>query len=253
MKIIVFFLALLLSNAQNIGLPEEMVRIAKSQLGKPYQGNTLDIGEVESLVIRDDVFDCVTLVEHVFSTALAHFYYTPEAKDSFLLKLRYRNGEISGYESRLHYFTEWLLQAEKNGYGRNVSKELGGVIRDKKINFMSEHAALYPSIMTEAQMDIISQIEKNVSAQKVYFIPKKDIGKVEKNLKGGDILAFTTKTKGLDVFHTGIAVETNGNIHLLHASSKAQKVVISDESLQNWMENQKNCDGVVVFRAGSSF
>ena len=66
-------------------------------------------------------------------------------------------------------------------------------------------------------------------------------------IKEGDIIAITTSTKGLDVSHVGIAVKVDGEIHLMHASSKEGKVVIDKHSLQEYVRRNR-ATGIRVVR-----
>ena len=95
-------------------LPTE---VAKMFIGTPYQGGTLDRDSEERVVVRFDSLDCTTFVETI--TALTHcinngdnsFYnFTNE-----LEKIRYRNGVCNGYASRLHYFSQWILNKQEMG------------------------------------------------------------------------------------------------------------------------------------------
>ena len=74
-----------------------MLRIGKSYLGTKYVANTLDQDGEESLVIRTDAVDCLTFVEYTLAQALGSSF-----ADN-LQKIRYRDGIINGYPSRLHY------------------------------------------------------------------------------------------------------------------------------------------------------
>jgi hypothetical protein len=67
-------------------------------------------------------------------------------------------------------------------------------------------------------------------------------------IKNGDIIAITTKIKGLDISHTGFAVWKNKDLHLLHASQDAGKVVISRKNLSQYLLDNKNQSGIMVLR-----
>jgi len=54
-------------------------------------------------------------------------------------------------------------------------------------------------------------------------------------IEEGDIIDFATNIDGLDVTHTGIAIEKNKKIHLLHASSSGS-VVISKKPLYKFAQ-----------------
>ncbi|HRI60994.1 MAG TPA: DUF1460 domain-containing protein, partial [Saprospiraceae bacterium] len=92
--------------------------IARSFLGTPYVTGTLDVNETEHLVVNLRQLDCWTLVENSIAIAL-----TPEGDFpsylAHLQELRYWGGTLDGYGSRIHYFSGWLLQAEKSGLLRD--------------------------------------------------------------------------------------------------------------------------------------
>lgn len=229
-------------------LREIIVTEAARYIDKPYLAHPLGTKNDEVLVAREDSFDCVTFIETIMSHALATVAGRPDQSDSFLIKLRYRDGRIQGYESRIHYFSEWLFQAEKNGYGKNISESLRGTTRQKKINFMSEHPALYPKLNKENSIFAIRASENTLSKRPTYYIPKQSIKFVENQLLPGDILAFTTHKAGLDIIHTAIVFKVTSHAYMIHASSKECKVEVSKQSVSQWINQNKSCDGMIVFR-----
>ncbi|WP_373397222.1 N-acetylmuramoyl-L-alanine amidase-like domain-containing protein [Algoriphagus halophilus] len=71
---------------------------------------------------------------------------------------------------------------------------------------------------------------------------------MEKEIQSGDLIAITTSMSNLDVVHTGFAIEKNGRIHLLHASSKNQEVEISEKPLSDYLAGNKSQSGIMVAR-----
>ena len=222
--------------------------IAKSFLGKPYTAATLE-GTSEKLVCNLREFDCYTLVENVVALTLLKY----EGKTSYeeykkmLQNLRYRNGKIEGYASRIHYFVEWIAQAEKRGIIENMTKQWGKAYH-KDINFMSSHRNLYKSLADEASFQTIQATENTISNYSFYEIPKSDFSKVESKIKDGDIIVFTSTVNGLDVNHEGFAIRQNGKLHLLHASLDQKKVIISTETLEEYLHKIKKHQGIIVLR-----
>ena len=49
--------------------------------------------------------------------------------------IRYRNGVLDGYPSRLHYFTDWIRNNEQKGLVRDITSELGGTEHKKVYQF----------------------------------------------------------------------------------------------------------------------
>ncbi|MGB5378483.1 N-acetylmuramoyl-L-alanine amidase-like domain-containing protein [Muriicola sp.] len=228
----------------------ELVAIGKTFLGTPYVAKTLEVGQEESLVITLEGLDCTTYVENVLAFGLVKQLQDPSF-NSFvqsLEKIRYRDGKLNGYGSRLHYFTEWISDNEKKGLVQNITASLGGEEVDKTLNFMSVHRDLYPYLADDTSFEQILETEKKLKQQPLCVVSQDMLAKNEDILQSGDIIALATSIDGLDVTHTGFAIRTtNGRIHLLHASSSGV-VEISKLPLVDYLKKIKNNTGVVVAR-----
>jgi hypothetical protein len=230
-------------------IDETILQIGQTFLGLPYEGGTLE-GPVEKLICKLDAFDCYTFVENVMAISLAKHSKQPTFENymRILQDLRYRNSKIDGYGSRIHYFTDWAKTAETNHYLKDLSPILG-VKMDNPINFMSQHRNLYPSFAKDDKIlaDIVL-MEKNLAKKVIYHIKKEDFSTYEPAIKTGDIIAFTSTVPGLDVNHEGFAVRKNGKLYLMHASIEKKKVIISEETLQQYLMRIKKHAGVMVLR-----
>jgi hypothetical protein len=162
--------------------------------------------------------------------------------------LRYRNNKIEGYASRLHYFTEWVRQAEKNGWIKDITLEIGGEITTKEVHFMSENQKLYPKITNEKTLETIVKNENEINKKPLSQINKAKVAAIESQIKEGDLIAMTSTIKNMDCNHVGMAILQNGRIHLLHASSSLKKVVISEKPLAEYLEGNKKDTGIMVLR-----
>ena len=154
--------------------------------------------------------------------------------------LRYRDGITAGYPSRLHYTTEWLLQAQDNGFLREVTAELGGTPLHQEFSFMSSHRDNYPRLREEDwALKLIRRAEERLDTAAAYFsIPSKKIPEIEDNIEDGDIICFLSTTPGLDITHTGIACRgKDGSLHFIHASMKEGKVVLERKTLAEYARN----------------
>ena len=226
---------------------ERFVFIAKQFLGKPYVSGSLESDEPEHLVTKLDGFDCSTLVESCLALANTQKPDFEEYKKA-LLQIRYREGKLNGYGSRLHYLSEWLVDNQKKNYINLESKNLSGQPYLFTLNFMSSHWQLYPSANTpEIKKEILAS-EKKMQQYKLYYLPKSNLKPALSKIQEGDIIAITTSKKGLDCSHQGIAVLQNGNLHLLHASSEKKKVIISNEDLLSYLNRVKSHSGIMVAR-----
>ncbi len=228
-----------------------IVAIGKTFTGIPYVAKTLEIGETESLVINLQGLDCTTYVENVlaFSTLLRDGKADFDSFTKTLKTIRYKNGSLDGYASRLHYFSEWIANNESKGLLKDITSEIGGTEITKDINFMSEHRDLYPFLKDDSNFEKIKASENYLNNQSICVLPQDQIAANEHLIQTGDIIALTTSIKGLDITHTGIATrEKDGRIHLLHASTGSMEVEVSKLPLAEYLKKIKNNTGIMVAR-----
>jgi len=234
-------------------LGKTMVAIGKTFLGTPYIAKTLEIGETESLVVNLHGLDCTTFVENVlvFSLLLKNEQSSFVDFAKTIETIRYKDGKLDGYASRLHYFSEWIANNESKGLLTDITKEIGGKEITKPINFMSTHRDLYPFLSDDSNFEKIKASENYLNDQAICILAQEDILGNEHLIKSGDIIALTTSIKGLDITHTGIATrEKDGRIHLLHASTVGE-VVVSKLPLIDYLKKVKNNTGIMVARVSS--
>lgn len=219
-------------------------------LNKPYKEKTLENQDKEKLVFNLSAFDCTTFVETVIALAQCaeSGNFSPTQFKRYLKSIRYRQGKIQGYSSRLHYFTGWLRDNEKMRILKDESKKLGGTPQRKKINFMTVHQEMYPALKNKTQLAKVAITEKNLSRRVFHVIGTDKISAQKTNIQDGNIIAFTTNEKGLDVAHVGFAIRQGKNLHLLHASKKEKRVVISEKTLAAYLKSNKQFTGIIVAR-----
>ena len=237
-------------SVENDLIGEELVAIGKTFIGIPYVAKTLEVGEEESLVITLEGLDCTTFVENVLAFSLVK--EKPEQNfDSFvktLEKIRYRDGKLNGYGSRLHYFTEWISDNEEKGMIQNITASLGGTEVDKKLDFMSGHRDLYPHLKDDKSFQQIQETEKKLQQHPICILSQEMLALNEDQIQSGDIIALATSIEGLDVTHTGFAIRADdGRIHLLHASSSGA-VEISALPLVDYLKKIEKNTGVIIAR-----
>jgi Protein of unknown function (DUF1460) len=229
---------------------QTILAVAKSFVGTPYIAHTLEGNDSEQLICNLSGLDCVTFVESVLS--LSHCIETgkptTQAYKQYLQSLRYRNNAVNGYSSRIHYFSDWLLENQKNGKLQLITQEIGGIPYSKTINFMSAHRQLYPALSNESVYQQIVAAEKNLNKQKLCYIPKTDLAKHIHQIKEGDLVCLTSSKTDLDIAHQGFAIKQDGKLYLLHASSDHKKVMVSDVSLLEYVNRNKSQSGVMVGR-----
>lgn len=227
-----------------------VIEIGRFFLGAPYQSGTLETPGREKLVINLAEFDCTTFVETVL--ALSGCTATGKLSPSEFWKkikfIRYRQGKIDGYVSRLHYFSDWIRDNEKKKVLKDISRDLKGRPGRKKINFMTSHRDLYAALNNNAVVDRMRQLENNLSRRTFHVISKSTINTVKTKIQNGDIIAFTADQEGLDIAHVGFAVRQGKSLRLMHASSKEGAVVISKKTLTAYLKSNKNFTGIIVAR-----
>ena len=231
----------------------EAIRIAgESLLGTSYEAGTLDVdANEEKLVLKLSGLDCVTFVENTLTFArqirLGDFDFETYKKQ--LTNIRYRNGEILDYTSRLHYFCDWIFENEKKGLVTNITKDIGGSEYSKDINFMTTHTDSYKQLKKHPELvNKMQEIESDINTRQYYYIPKVNIQKFYDSMQTGDIIATTTEISGLDVTHTGYIYKAEGMTLFMNASSIAKEVIITAGELKDYLMSIKKCTGIMIER-----
>lgn len=231
---------------------EVIVELGKSFLGTDYEAHTLEKGEKEELIINLTGLDCYTYMESLIALArciksgdTSFENYTKEIES-----LRYRNGVMGDYPTRLHYASDWLYDVAKRGFIKDITKEIGGEVFENNVNFMSTHPESYKFLKNNDEfVKAIAETEKEISAREYFYIPQDEIESIEDEIQEGDLLMFTTSIKGLDIAHNGIAVKMDdGRIHVMHAPQVGTKVQISDKPLPDYVKAVKKQNGLIVAR-----
>ncbi|MCK9311499.1 MAG: DUF1460 domain-containing protein [Bacteroidales bacterium] len=230
---------------------DRIISIAKFFLEKPYVASTLETAGTESLLVNLRELDCTTLVE----TVLALHNVLKETKPDFetykriLTSIRYRNGMIIGYPSRLHYTTDWLQDNQHKGFITLVLPSCTSDTLNLNLNFMSTHSPYYPALKNNpANIEEISKIEVLLSKKNLHYIPKQNLTGKFPDIHNGDIIAITTSIKGLDFSHLGFAYCHHDTVNLLHASFSFKKVIISTQSLKDYLSAIDKYTGIVIAR-----
>ena len=111
--------------------------------GIPYVAHTLEVNNQEQLVVNTRELDCTTLVETVTALTLCVKQEKRQWTDylDMLRTLRYRQGVLNGYTSRLHYFTDWILGKQQMGWVEEIQQPNPPFTAVQRIDvdFMSQH------------------------------------------------------------------------------------------------------------------
>ena len=238
-----------------VSLPKDSCRtlhFAKKMLGVPYVAGTLDGNEEEQLVVLVDSLDCTTFVETVLAFCIADKRGARdyEGFKKALTHVRYRDGVLNGYTSRLHYFSDWIRDNEQMGFVKECTSETTcSQPKELWLDFMTTHVDSYlPMKKNPELVQEMAAHEKNWQGTVVSYIPKEklNLSPEELKIKDGDVLAMVTNIKGLDIVHVGFAFWREGKLHLLHASSSAKKVI---EDPKTQYESSKNTKAHIGVRA----
>lgn len=231
---------------------------ARQLIGRPYVAYTLEVNDEEQLVVNLRQLDCTTLVETVCALTLT----AREGKHDFrsycrhLQQLRYRQGKINGYPSRLHYFSDWINDKVAMRLVREISSDKAPftAIQTLNLNYMSTHPQAYKALRQHPSMvKQIAEQEKRLTGRQYRFIPKTDKPDntlLKQFIHDGDILAITCSKPGLDIAHLGFAVWSKDGLHLLNASQLHKKVVEEPMTLWQYLAKHPSHTGIRVIRLG---
>jgi hypothetical protein len=229
---------------------------ANSFLGKPYVAHTLEVFDDERLIVNIREFDCTTLVENVTALTLCIYqrrYAFADYLDA-LRRLRYRDGLLDKYPSRLHYFSDWIENKQEMGLITEIQSPVPPFLSVQRlnINYMSKHASSYKALQAHPEYIIeIKQQEKMLTGKTYRYIPKKQIANaslLKKAVRSGDIIAITCNKPGLDIAHLGFAVWRKGQLHLLNASMIHHKVVDEPMTLYQYLRKHPSHTGIRIVR-----
>jgi hypothetical protein len=224
--------------------------LGRTFVGTTYTPATLELDGPERLIINLRELDCVTFIENVLAIVRIVRAGSPDY-DSFrreLVRIRYRDGVLSGYASRLHYFSEWIANNEAKGLVADVTPDIGGVQDTGAITFMTRHTDSYRQLSDAALVDEIRGIELTLSGRQRFYIPQDQIAAAARGIRDGDIIAATSTLEGLDIAHTGLALWVDGRLHLMHAPLVGSVVEISEVPLADRIRRIQAQDGIMVAR-----
>jgi hypothetical protein len=231
---------------------EVIIEIGKSFLGTDYVAHTLEQEGDEQLVINLSGLDCTTFLESslTFARCIKKGKTSFEDYQNELTFIRYRDGELDKYPSRLHYFSDWIYNNQQKGIVKDITKEIGGKEIKFNLYFMSENPKYYKQLQENPEfIPVIRSQEKEINSRQYYYIPENDIEKIESKILSGDLIALTTSDKGLDIGHVGLAIKMdNGRIHFLHAPLAGSKVQITETPLCDYVKKIKKHTGIIVLR-----
>ncbi len=224
--------------------------IGSSFIGTPYGAHTLEVPGPERLVVNLRELDCTTFVENTLALSRCARLGTPTfgAFQTQLQTIRYRDGVIHGYPSRLHYFIDWIGNNASKGIVRNITFDIGGVAVTKPIDFMTTHPEAYRQLAEQSNVEAMAEVEKRLSSHQYAVLPKQAIASAGQKIKSGDIIALATAMKGLDVSHVGFAIRSGNAVKFLHAPLSGGSVELSEHPLSEYVAGIAKATGIIVAR-----
>ena len=240
------------------GTSADVLSFARQFLGLPYVAHTLEIhakGQ-ERLVVNTREMDCTTLVENVLALTLCAKNNERSFNDfrKYLRQLRYRQGVINGYPSRLHYFTDWIEDNTKMGFVHEIQQDKSpfSALQIINVGYMSNHPQSYEALKAHPEfINIITAQEKKLNGRRYRYIPKnmvKNTKLMRKIVHDGDIIAITCSKPGLDIAHLGFAVWHRDGLHMLNASQIHHRVVEEPMTLDRYLKKHPKHTGIRIIR-----
>lgn len=234
-----------------------VARVGELALGSPYAFRRLDVyikeegeREQEPLSLSLTHFEAVTLIEYCIALARCARQGTGSWEEfgHEVERLRYRGGRRGGYLSRLHYFSEWISDNDARGTVRDVGRELGGEQDTRPLRHMTSHRSSYPALQSDALFEAIVAYEEKLDKTPRWVVPQKKVAEVADRIESGDVVAFASGRRGLDINHAGIAYrDEGGTLRVLQALYSANKVEISGETLPEYVASRR-ATGILVAR-----
>ena len=230
---------------------------ARQFLGVPYVAHTLELNDKEQLVVNTRELDCTTLVETVTALTLCAQQGKKTWNDylTTLKTLRYRQGKLDGYTSRLHYFSDWIRDKQSMKIIKDIQSPNPPftAVQRVNVNYMSTHPTAYKALKAQPELvPVIRQQEQSLNTVKARYIPKSALRRSTKALRqavhDGDIIAITCNKKGLDIAHLGLAVWKKDGLHLLNASMIHKKVVEEPMTFYQYLQKHPSHTGIRVLR-----
>ena len=211
-----------------------IIHFSHQLLDIPYVAKTLEVNKSEQLIVNLRQLDCTTFVENVMALTLC----ANNGKTSFEDFCKYLG---LGDNTQMNFVKE--IQQPDSVFTQ---------VQTLAINFMSTHSNLYPMLADNPLMiKDIEITEENLTGRQFRYIPKEEISNTDamrNAIQDGDIIAITTKKKGLDTSHIGFAIWHLDGLHLINASQIHKKVVEEPMTLYDYMQKHPSQKGIRIVR-----
>lgn len=217
----------------------DLTRVGLQFIGKPYRANALSSSNPEELVADLTSFDCVTLIEN--SLALVNAADDESEYRKSLVHFRYAGDSVQ-YEKRYHYFSDAMRQL---GYPLLGTRDMLQKL-PKSFSFLSNYlAAKQPG---QINLALLRSRESELAKRDFYFTPNALVDRLVPFLESGDLVGLVSKNPAIDFLHTGMIYKKDGKVYLLHASQEFKRVMISKQTLGDYLKTHRQFIGVSAFR-----
>ncbi len=228
-----------------------VARVARVQLGKPYQLPPERSGP-ELLRVDLTHFECLSLVESSLAVARCTWLGSQD-QACFLREVeasRYREGRLDGYASRLHYFSDWLGDNFRRSRVSLLTAALGGEARSYRFDYISTHPGRYPALAEPGVRETMVTQEARISGEPLVILAREAVRGVQHQLAAGDLVAVVSdRLPGLGVGHVGFVDKSlPGPPRLLHASSHHRRVIITPYAVGSYFTNRPDRQGAMLAR-----
>ena len=242
-------------NWAKLPIGQRMAKIGLELEGIPYKGFTLEIHDkVESPSVNFKGLDCWTFFETTMG--IARMLETPKANytPSDLLKeiehTRYRGGVCNGnYLDRIHYLAEWYKDNHKRKTIYDITKTFPTVEMKNTCDEMSKLWKYYRYLNKNPHLrPLMAKQEREMTAMRVFMVPKSKVAGIEKHLRNGDIIGIARNDGGSYCSHVGmIVIDQNKKARFMHASSTHKKVLV-DSTISEYLKKYKKHAGILIAR-----
>jgi hypothetical protein len=217
----------------------DLTRVGLQFIGKPYRANALSSSNPEELVADLTSFDCVTFIEN--SLALVHAAGDESGYRTALVHFRYAGDSVQ-YEKRYHYFSDAMRQL---GYPLLGTQDMLQKL-PKSFSFLSNYLASKKH--GQINLALLRSRESELAKSDFYFTPNALVDRLLPLLESGDLVGLVSKNPAIDFLHTGMVYRKDGKVYLLHASQEFKRVMVSKQTLGDYLKMHRQFIGVSAFR-----
>lgn len=232
------------------------LHFARSLIGVKYENYILEQTQTEQLIVDLRHLDCTTFVETVAALSICAKRRATSFADycRTLRTLRYRDGIITDYSSRLHYFTDWIRNNQQHGFVEWIQSPNPPFTEQKICSYwcMTRLKHKYKQLVADPTLvPKIAKCEENLRGTPFRYIPKSLLNGNREQLScinDGDIICMVSSAGILDVAHLGFAVWHGEELHMIDASMIHRKVVEEEKSMFKYQAGQPGQIGILVVK-----